>query len=74
MLGEKTTPISIILNNNNVTLPLLATASTSTSLAPRMNLVMTTGCFLKKYSKKQFLEFKLNELTDHTFLKMHDQF
>lgn len=41
-----------------LTLPDLATASTSTSLAPRMNLVITTGC---SYSEqKQILSALLD--------------
>lgn len=38
-----------------LTLPSFATASTSTSLAPRMNLVMTTGCSWRTNSSRLFL-------------------
>lgn len=37
-----------------LTLPSFATASTSTSLAPRMNLVMTTGCSWRTNSSRLF--------------------
>lgn len=37
-----------------LTLPSFATASTSTSLAPRMNLVMTTGCSWRTDSSQFF--------------------
>ena len=44
----------------SLTLPALATASTSTSLAPRMNLVMTTGCSWRKDSRAVILSTAKN--------------